>query len=247
MSALAYTITVDQDATVRVNGATVAPGADADTTLRSIAEQINQGLASGAIAGELTVALRDERVRGAGHKVQTADRRHLLDVDLFAQMPLLAQAALEPRPAWTLPGPVRLSRSATHITRSLVDEPAPLDDSEMDAREAGRRRRNRRITWAVVGAILAIAALRVGFSVQWGPNTYAAVCEDARTGLRVDASACGDSYHLWRYFAPGDDAPEVGQSAMTGLRELPGGADANKAFPASGGTVSGEGLVEVKR
>lgn len=247
MSALAYTITVDQDGTVRVNGATVAAGSDADSTLRSIAEQINQSLASGTIPGELTVSLRDERARGAGHKVLTADRRHLLDVDLFAQMPLLAQAALEQRPAWTLPGPVRLSRTATHITRSLVEEPTPLDDSDLLAREDARRRRNRRITWAVVGAVVVIAALRVGFTVQWGPNTYAAVCEDARTGLRVDASACGDTFHLWRYYAPGDAAPKVGESAMTGLRELPDGADANKAFPASGGTVSGEGLVEAKR
>lgn len=246
MSALAYTINVSLDGRVLINGAPIGGTADPDETLREIAEQINANLASGAIPGDLLVTLRDERPDGAGYKTLSSSRAQPLNVELFGQMSLLAQAAVEPRPAWALPGAVKLGRRATRITRSLVDDAPELDDSELIAREEARKRRNRRITWAVVGALVVVVGLRIGLSTQWGPNTYAAVCEDARTGLRVDAQACGDTYHFWRYYAPGDSAPKVGDSAQSGLKVLPDATNANKAFPASGGTVSGEGLAEAK-
>jgi len=240
-----YEIGVDASDTITVNGQTLAPSADPSAVLAQVRSQINDLVASGSV-GALRVDIRDEREGGAGHRVFEVTQDSPLPQG-FDEMSPGVRAALDPGPRWArAQSNKRLGSARRQITRSITQAAPPLKPSGAQA-DAAQVARRRRVAWLVGGAaVLLLLGGRAALSMDWTGNAYAAVCEDVRTGLRVEqVDACGEGrFHAWRYFPAGHVVPAVGEMATAGLAIAPEGANVNEAFPVDGGTVSREGLVE---
>lgn len=237
-----YRISVSVAGVVSVNGQEVGSGAPVAAVLAEVRDQIN-GYAQRA-AAVLTVMLADDREGGAGYRVFTASPDAPLPPE-FDQMGPAARAALDPGPAWARVQPgARLSRARRQITRSITAAAPELVESRARADVADQGRRRRRAWVLGLAAIALLLVVRALPTLDWTGEAYAAVCEDIRTGLRIETSStCGESrFHDWRYFEPGAVAPAVGEMATAGIPEAPEGARTNEAFPVDGGTVNREGL-----
>lgn len=106
-------------------------------------------------------------------------------------------------------------------------------ENEGESKRKGLLAEDRRQkTFMVVGAVILIALVVVGFRVFGGGTAYEAVCVDQRTMTRaVTGVACedaGDTNHRWWYTDQVDDVPAVGDTINreSGTFEEPtGGGD----------------------
>jgi hypothetical protein len=128
----------------------------------------------------------------------------------------------------------------------------------------------RYIGWAVVGTagMLVLTGCSALQSMDTTPNAqYGGICEDDRTGVRIDDKYCGDwdddglGYYpggyggysgptrtMWYPVDYGGDVPAVGQRVTTGaVRTVPKGAPVAKGVPPAGASAKTGGMGSITR
>lgn len=129
--------------------------------------------------------------------------------------------------------------------------------------------RGRYVGWAVAGTtgMLILTGCSALNAMDTTPDAqYGGICEDDRTGMRIDDNYCGDwgddglGYYPGGYggyagptrmmWYPGDyagDVPAVGQRATGAVRTVPKGAPIAKGMPSTGSTAKSGGMGAIKR